>query len=341
MRTGLNRECLGRGSLAKLALGASLSAFMFTGANAEVDIGANIELDTDYIKNDNLSDADQDNDFDFGGRVKVIISSDHSVNDTTVLSGVGQFLIKENGDTGVDDAFLRLGSDTWGLKVGRYEAIDLHSKGTDTLVIVADDVTYYQANKARGRISEAGQLGLEISPSDRLSFFLDTVWGESDSDEGDENDSKTAGEKAIAGYRPAIQFDLTDDLRLTAGYDYLEDGATETKGGGIYVRYATDAFALKFNVAKGQQETGGVEDWDTTSFNINVESGNIGLGYINSDEDDGGSFDTIYARYLFPNLMGYENANAQIGLSYLDGELADGTDADSVYGIRLRLFYEF
>ncbi len=344
MRTGLNRECLDGMSLTKLAIGLSLSTVLVSTANAEFGIGADVEIDTDYLKNENLSSSDSDNDFDMGGRVKVSITGDHKVNDTVVLSGVGQLLIKEDGSTGVDDAYFRLGSDVWGIKFGRYEAIDLHSKGADTLLLTWEGIEYYQANAARGRIDDAGQIGLEISPSDRFTFNLDTVWGETDGDGG-----VTPNEDAIAGFRPAIQVNITDALQLTAGYDYLEDGDSETKGAGIALSYAADAFTLKLNVADGTKETAGAEDWDNTSININAVFGDFGIGYVNVDDDNSGfSSDTIYGHYQFSNLMGNENAAAKIGLSYtdpdavfIDEDTGAASSSDSGYGIRLRFNYTF
>ena len=331
MTTGLHAK-LGQTDprkLTNIALAASLGLLFATSAQAEVGISANIELDTDAVQNRGGGD---DDDFDQGGRIKVSIFGDHNINDTTVVSAVGQLLIKKDGDTGVDDAYIRLGREMWGVRFGRWEAIDLFSKGTDTILNVIGDTANYQANAARGRISDAGQIGLELFPSDRVFITLDTVYGETDPDEGSSSD-----EDIIAGFRPAIQVDLTDDLRLTAGLDYLEDGDSETKGGGIYLRYATDAFALKLNYAQGEKETNDITDWDNTTYNVNIEFGNIGLGYQRSEDDSGDEADTIYGRYLFRDLMGNESANAQLGFSVGQADSVEETE----YALRLRFFYEF
>jgi|GEM_PF-3064775 len=320
--------------LGQAIVGVSMGALMVTNANAEIGFGANIEIDTDFISN---SDTTGEDDFDLGGRVKFSITGDHNINDSTVLSGVGQLIIGVDGDTGVDDAFIRLGGDTWGVRFGRYEALDLFSKGTDTFVLTYSGVPNYQANAARGRFDEAGHIGLELTPSDRFTLHLDGVWGESDSDD-------VLDEDALAGFRPAIVVDLTDDLRLTTGLDYLKDGDLETKGGAIYLRYATDAFALKLNYAAGEQELADLSEIDTTSYNANIEFGNIGFGLQRSENDDSGaSADTFYARYLFRDLMGNENANAQLAFSAISIDPAEGEvlEEDTSYGVRLRFFYEF
>jgi len=320
--------------LDQLLIGTLIGCLLImTDVRAELDLGADIELDIDYIS----SRVDSgENDFDVDGQVELSITGEHVIDETTVLSGVGEVLIQTDGNLDVDDAYLRIGQERWGLRFGRYEAIDMFSAGTDTLLLTWDGVPNYEADAAQGQFDEAGQIGLELLPSDRITLHLDAVWGE----DGEE----IVDEDAVSGFRPVAVFDLTDDLRLTAGLDYREEGDSTLKGGGIYLRYATDDFALRINYATSEVETDDATDSETSSYNINVEFSNIGLGLQRSEDDStGASGDSFYAQYLFRNLAGNENADAQLGFSVLSVDpAADETVVeDTEYGVRLRLFYEF
>ncbi len=298
---------------------------MASSALAETSVSGDIELDTDYVSNRDGSDLD---DFDQGGRVKVAFSGTKEGVGGSYVNVVGQLLVQKDGTTGVDDAYIRIGKNQWGLQFGRFEALELFSKGTDTIHNVIGATNFYQAGAARGRTSDTGQIMFDYQPSDTLRFELGTIWGESNDPNEDE--------EAIAGIRPGIVMDVTGDLRVTAGYEILTSGEIETTGGGLYVRYATDAFALKINVASGKQETNSETDWENTSYNVNIESGVFGLGYTSSEDDDGDSASTIYGRFYMPDLMGTD-VNGSLGFSLAS---ADSVDEDEL-GIRYRFNYSF
>ncbi len=211
--------------------------------------------------------------------------------------------------------YVRFGSGNYGIQIGRFEATELFSKGTDAAHSLIGSTNFYQAGNARGRTSDTGQIMFDVTAGS-VKFELGTIWGESDSD------SAVAGEDAISGFRPAVVWDATDDLRITLGYEDMEDAGTETSGYGLYVRYATDAFALKMNYANGEQIANGATSWENTSYNINLESGNIGIGYTNSEDEGGDSASLIYGRYLIPNFMGVENASASINVGVSEAESA-------------------
>ncbi|MGB0867504.1 MAG: carbohydrate porin [Granulosicoccaceae bacterium] len=291
-------------------------------AAAEISLGGNVELDTTFQQN--AGGADGEN-YSQGGRVQLNASGTQTVGDAT-LAGKGTINLTKDGGTGIDDVWFSLGRGKWSLKFGRFEGIETFSKGTDTILNVLGTATNYQGSAVRGRSgADYGQIALDVAANDRVSFQLGTFWGETSGND----------ENAISGFRPAITAIVTDDLNVSASYETLDIGGVETDGLGLYIRYATDAFALKMNAASGS--TG---DVDHTTFNVNIESGNIGLGY-HSTEDEGGAADdsasTIYARYLFPNLMGSENTNAQLGASIAS---ADSAEEDET-ALRLRFFHTF
>lgn len=292
-------------------------------ANAEFTVGGALELDTDLINNkggSDITDADQ------GGFVKGIFTGTKEGSNGAYVKSVGHILIKKDGSASVDDAYIRIGQNQWGLQFGRWEAMALLSAGTDTILNVIGTAANYQANAARGRTSDVGQITFDYAATGGLQFELQTIWGESDG----------ADEEVISGVRPAISFDVTDNFKVTTGLESLTQGDAETTGAGLYLRYATDAFALKMNVASGKKETGAVTNWENTTYNVNIEAGVIGLGYHATEDDGGDSASTIYGRYYMPDLMG-TSVNGSLGFSLAS---ADSVDEDEV-AIRYRFNYDF
>ena len=315
-----------------LTCAALLVSFACTQASADIVLGGNVELDTTVQSN--ATGVSGDN-FSQGGRVQLNASGETVVGDAT-LAGKGTINLGKDGESGLDDVWFSMGRGKWSLKFGRFEGVETFSKGTDTILNVLGTATNYQGSAVRGRSGgEYGQIALNVAATDAVSFQLGTFWGETSSDNESASSLGTNDDDAISGIRPAITAMITDDLNVSASFETLDIAGVETDGFGIYVRYATDAFALKMNAAAGS--TG---DVDHTTFNVNIESGNIGIGY-HSTEDEGGAADdsasTIYGRYLFPNLMGSENTNAQIGVSIASADSA----AEDETALRLRFFHSF
>ncbi len=91
------------------------------------------------------------------------------------------------------------------------------------------------------------------------------------------------------------------------------------------------------NYANGEAESGGTTSWENTSYNINLESGNIGIGYTNSEDEGGDSASVIYGRYLFSDFMGVENASASINVGIAE---ADSVANDQTL-VKFRVNYTF
>ncbi len=313
-------------NVTKLAAIVGLTLGMAAVAHAEVSMSADVELDTDVVSN---AGGSADSNYNQGGRVKVGFSGKEETS-LGFVQGVGQLLLNKDGSTGVDDAWVGFGQSQWGVKLGRFEALELFSKGPDTIHNVIGSTNFYQAGAARGRTSNTGQVLAYSTPTDKMHFELGTIWGQS---------AFTGDEKAFAGVRPAMQVDLNDNVRLAAGYEYLDDAGTKTKGFGLYGRYATDAFVIKANYADGKNETGSVTNWENRSFNINGEAGPFGLGYTRSEDKQtgGDKADTIYGRYIIKEFMGVKAASASLAFS---AAKADSVTEDELAG-RFRINYTF
>ena len=295
--------------------------FMSMAAQAEVMLGADIELDTTMTTNSGGSTGDV---YNQGGRVLVTASGKKEGESGGYVEAKGQVLVKVDGTTGVDDAWVKLGMNQFGVKLGRFEAMELFAKGPDTIYNVIGNTHSYGASAARGRFGAdgVGAVMFDYAPTDNTKFELNTVWGTSD---------------AVTGYRPAVSVGLGNGVTLGAGYDYLEDGDDKTKGYGLTAAYSNDAMTVKGSVANGKNTTNGVENWKNTSYNVNVTSGPFGIGYTSSEDDGGDSASTIYGRYQMFNLMGVKDVTGTLAFSAAEADSA----AEDELAVRYRINYAF
>jgi len=75
---------------------------------------ADFELDTTTI-----SKSVGDSTYKQSGRVALNVTGEHTAGDNFV-SGKGTALLKTDGTTGVDDAFIKFGNSAWDLQAGRF-----------------------------------------------------------------------------------------------------------------------------------------------------------------------------------------------------------------------------
>ncbi len=320
------------------------------GSQTSLDIGADIELNSDY-----QSPAEGDATYTQSGRVKVSFAGEYTRGDE-FIRGVGQPLINKDGSVSVDDAYLQFGNRSWDIQAGRFEAMDIVPVQKDTILVNANgnvnQLFLYRANNTRGRISgDGGQFALHFAPSDAVTFELATIYGDEapiDDTSFDEGDDTTA----IGGVRPAVSWKV-GDLTLVGAFeavDYTEsasgDDVTST-GGGLRVSYefaGGGVINAGVAVADNERDTGAItEDGTVTSFVVSSEFGPFGIGYAHSelDSDDVAgdpSFDTIYTGYTVP-VLGFDRASATLAGSYSTAD--DVGDNDSLTAVRLRFNYVF
>lgn len=303
-----------------------------------IDFAADIELDFDAVQRETDVPGDDD-DFEFvnGGRVRVTVTGEHTLNNH-FIRGRTDGLLKVNGDTAVDDAWVEFGSDAWSAKFGRFEGIDLFPKGKDTVLNFAggNEAQVYQANLARGRASDAGQIALFLRPSDGLSLEVDTIYG----DPGDNT-------KAFSGIRPSLTAHM-GSAKVTVGgewirYDLVGGAEIDSSGLALTANFAAGAASINANVAYLDSESGG-GDIDVTTFGLNVVYDNMGLGVIHSTTDYGAGSDpsvtAVYGAYTVP-IFDFDRASATFGVSYSTADDVSATVEDEVLSFRLRLNYTF
>lgn len=289
---------------------------------------ANVEIDTDAVDR-----RGQDTEYDMGGRLELNVFGEHRVGEHFVR-GRGTALLKKDGEVATDDMWGMVGGHRWDVQIGRFEAFDLFPLGKDTIVEHAEGASVYQANAARGRASDGGQLAAHFHPSEALSFELASLYGEGD------------GTRALSGVRPAVRY-AGPGFSVTGGFEHVkyddeDNGVTETvvdhDGYGVTLGIDLAGAWLNLNAAYKDDNLGD----DVTTLGANVTYGRFGLGYINSREHVSGEtnpqINSFYAAYTVP-FFGFENANVTLAATTSQANSAAGSD--EVHGARVRFFYAF
>lgn len=285
---------------------------------------ANVEIDTDAV-----GGKGRDTEYDMGGRLELNVFGEQRVGDHFVR-GRGTALLKKDGDVATDDMWGMVGSDQWDVQIGRFEAYNLFPLGKDTIVVHAEGASVYEANAARGRASDGGQLAVHAHPSDTLSFELATLYGEGDST------------RAFSGVRPAVHY-AGPSFSVTAGFEHVkydEEAETVVDHDGYGVTLGIDLAGARVNLNAAYKDDNLGDD--VTTLGANATYGPFGLGYINSREHVSGEsnpqVNTLYAAYTVP-FFGFDNANVTFAATTSRTNSAGGDNEE--HGARLRFFYAF
>jgi hypothetical protein len=190
----------------KIPLAIAVSAVLSVPAMAaSPEFSGGLELDFDASTTDATDTV-----FDQDGFVELNLSSRRENGDHFVMVKGGVRLTSDgDNDVVVRDTYIQFGDSSWDLQIGRFEAINLFPLGKDTAVSNAG-VTVYEANKVRGFVgTDGGQIVLHAKASDSVSFELDTLFGDGDS------------QTSFAGIRPSVTFG-SDTFSLTAGMESVQ-----------------------------------------------------------------------------------------------------------------------
>ena len=188
-------------------------------------IGGDVELDI-------IGSDANDTKFDHAGRIKLNAVGMVTGDNGYFAKGVAQPLVLFNpGDTNqlieqetqfypnndaleVDDLFFQFGkTNSWDLKIGRFEAINLVPLGKDTLVANVAGVQVYEANRARGRKDDVLHAALHVGSADKLLFELGVM-------------ANNTGGDDYTAVRPAITYNM-GKVKLHAGFENISDNLVD------------------------------------------------------------------------------------------------------------------
>jgi len=324
-------------------------------ALAEVNIGADVEINTDFQTStqEKSTAAGSDTDmttFTQGGRVRLTVSGKTEADSGLYASLQGQLMANDDGTMSTDDAFIELGNASWYMRAGRVEGESLFAKGQDIYIVGAPLAPgRYEANNSRGRTNLGAVLA--VMPSDALTVEVDTVYGNS----GDNN---------ILGARPLIKFS-TSGLTVKGGVDYYMEspqdnnakGETTKLGFGGNAEYGMGAITLGASAAMvtvGGKDSADkdLDDESTLSLfgyaTMSMGAGTLGVGggMTSLSYDKAKTEKSMIEAYVsFDAPLPVDGAALKLGASYASAtvEKQGGglLDQDtSAFGGRVRLWYE-
>jgi len=287
-------------------------------AHAEVSFNANIENDTTYTAAKGATASDTSN----GGRVELNVLAALAKSGDNFVNAKGTLLVKNDGTTAVDDAWIQFGNAKADLKIGRQEAADLFPLGKDTVFAGTNSsASGYRANKLRGRMADGrfqGVLGLNAAPGLRLEVGLVTK----------KNHANTqADPQTEYGVRPTAVY-TTGPLTLRAGFESFKTVGGAQNGYGLSAGYAINSSTVvNVNHAKSS-------DLNASSNGVNLVAGAAGVGYV-QDKTGAAKQNTYYAAYTFP-LFDVKGASITPAISH-----STSAGQESLNTFRVRLNYAF
>ena len=302
-------------------------------ASAAPSFDADLEMNTDQINADTGGTT-----FDQNGRVALYVSDTKTSGDN-FITATGAVLISTDGTTSVDDSYIQIGNSSIDVQLGSFEAINLFPLGKDTMVEHAGDVTVYQGSLARGRAGDdGGQIAINVTSSDSLSFQINTIYGDDDSD----GDDKTA----FAGIRPTLTY-TTDSVTLSAGFEQVkykgDTSSSDVNQSGVSVTANFDLGDADINVSYAAFDDDEA-DQTVTSYSANMTQGDFGIGVIASSEDNATGVDpsvlTTYLAYTFP-IFDIDDATITLAGSYSKADDVDTGTNDQTLATRVRVNYTF
>lgn len=305
----------------KLAMVAA-ACTLATVAQAQVAFDANYENDTTHIDKKPSTTTN-------GGRVE-LNATGMAKNGDNFVSAKGTVLVKQDGTTGVDDAWIQVGNAAADVKLGRFEATDLFPLGQDTLVEKVSDadgnavVGGYAANVLRGRAVGGS------AATNPLHAAIGLNAGALRAELGVFASTGKAATTEIYGIRPTLVY-TAGALTLRAGFENIKaTNKADQNGTGVSAGYALSASSsVNVNYATNN-------DSKNSSFGLNGTFGGLGVGAI-QDKNDSNATNTVYASYKMP-LLGVKGAFLTPAVSHSSSNVANTSD---VTAIRARINYAF
>jgi hypothetical protein len=324
----------------------------------EVKMSGNVEINLDHISKNidpEVGDDTQETVFGNSGRAELTAEGTTKAGDLSV-TGKGCMELKVDGDVGVCDVFVKVGSETVDVQVGRFEKIGVYGKGLDIMVENAPEAPeIYEANYARGR--GPGDVAVHFN-GENFTLELGAVYG-------NEDDANHLGIRPAADVKfgPVGVVAAFENLTIRPQDNDAKDEMIKS-GAGIKVTYAADMFDAGLNVTSGKitgeevNDEGEKVDLDdkTTQtvggfVTFKFDGKEAGLGYhvtnYKSDSDVDAEDEEKVGNIL---LLGYshplpvEGAAVKLGFSNATGQAEiDGEDVgtSSANAFRVRFWYEF
>jgi hypothetical protein len=340
----------------------------FADTTATMSISGDVETNT----NVDFKDDGADNFVSWGNDGRTHIKFEGRVEGDTgwFAYGKGDAMISVSGTTGVDDAYVEMGTESFSFLIGRYEAPSLFGKGQDTYITEAPGAPgRYQTDFARGRLPINNMAlkfgGLEIGV---IVGGLEegTIYGvTTDPDTGVTTPGVITIATALNGYgaRPVYSFS-NDTLSLSVGGEVLalmpqnsdaSDAELTQFGGGFNAEFnlgGTLGVSFAYGSVTGKDEEG-VDLLDTNTMSgfvyYTMPMGDNSLGFAGGytmQDVDTFTEDTMFEGFIsFNQQLPVEGLWIKYALSYAGASFDRDTGADpddtSSFGGRVRFNFDF
>ena len=304
-----------------LRITAAAALLAVTGAASALDFSANIELDNTARSGNkyNLAANAGDKGLTQSGRVELNASGKAGKN--WFVAGKASFLAKKDGSVATDDMWVQIGQQSFDVKLGRFEAVDLFPLPGDTLI--EETGTVVKTNKLRGRF---GDNDFHAAVTAKLGAGLAAEVGLLDSTVFQET----------KGVRAALTY---GNGPLAAGFG-VENGSqdgvrnSDFTGFGGYAQYDFGGFKVTGNFATNEQDTGPNTSVKSNAFALVGSFGPANLGLLQGKTKGLPNTTTFYGSYTLP-LFDVKGASITPAVS------TSKTGSTKANGVRVRINYAF
>jgi hypothetical protein len=356
--------------LAVLCVALLVAPAAFAELSATMDVSGDVETNT----NVEFKDEGSDNYMSWGndGRTHIKFEGRVEGDNGWFGYGKGDAMIDVGGSTGVDDAYVEFGTESFSLLIGRYEAPGAFGKGQDTFIAEAPNApSRYQADFARGR-NPINNIALKFAGGFELGVIIGgldegTIYGvTTDPDTGVSTPGVITIEEALNAYGVRPHYTLsTDTMTLKIAAEYLSlmpqntdasDAQINQFGGGVNAEFnlgGTLGLSVAYGGVTGQDDAGDdLKDSNTLStflyYTMPIGEGNsfgVAGGYTALSVEDI-TDDTMFEGFLsFNQQLPVEGLWIKYALSYagasFDSDSGPDPDDTSSFGGRVRFNYDF
>lgn len=283
-----------------IKLSAVMAAVIAAPAFAAVDLSGNIELDNTYM-------GDAADQLTQSGRVELNFAGKKEVGGAYVAAK-GTLIAGKAGGASTDDMWVEGGTQSFALRLGRFEATDMFVPGKDTLVVGG---VGYNGNTLRGRFTDPHAM-LTAKLGGAASFELGLV------------ETATSLNETKFGVRPVVTF--------AAGPATVKVAAEKAQGGndtGFAVTAGLPLGGAAVNVNYAQMG-------DANGYGVNATIGAFGVGAAAGEDALGNKGNYVFAAYTVPFFV----PDASLTFAVSSGKAAAAGSVKDT-GLRVRVNYAF
>ena len=312
--------------LTAVAAAAALTSSAF--AAAAVD--ANAEFDTTYYSKARAPYTTANDTMNQGGRIEVNVSSKTTVG-SGFVAGRGTLLLFKNGSAaGIDDAWVQGGTQSFSVKLGRFEAADMAPPGKDVLVIGSGG---YNGQMFRGRKGDSTpHFAFNADFGGGVGFELGVLEENDGSNVVDDPTVPTFKKGVKLGVRPIVSF-AAGPVSAKVGFE--KSGLPGTKIGlAATVGFGLAGGNINVNLASQGKNAAVGETSASNSFGVNGTFGPFGAAAITGKDHFGNKGNMVFVAYSMPFFIDAATFTIAASTGKRPGALKEA-------GVRGRVNYSF